>query len=97
MKVRVSFTDDDGNSEALTSAPVYVSGPFSAQFLGVPASHDGETAFTFELRFSQEPTLSFEKVRDDVLTVTKGDVISVRRDQPAERHSQHPLGDHRAA
>ena len=82
MKVRVSFTDDDGNSETLTSAAVYVSGPFSAQFLGVPASHDGETAFTFELRFSQEPTLEFEKVRDDVLTVTKGDVTSVRRTNP---------------
>ena len=82
VKVRVSFTDDDGNSETLTSAPVYVSGPFSAQFLGVPASHDGETAFTFELRFSVEPTLGFEKVRDDVLTITKGDVTSVRRTNP---------------
>ena len=82
VKVRVSFTDDGGYSETLTSAPVSVSGPFAAQFLSVPASHDGETAFTFELRFSQEPSLEFEKVRDDVLTVTKGDVISVRRTNP---------------
>ena len=81
-KVRVSFTDDDGNGETLTSAPVYVSGPFAAQFLGVPASHDGETTFTFELRFSQEPTLGFENVRDKVLTVTKGEVTSVRRTNP---------------
>ena len=82
VKVRVSFTDDDGNSETLTSAPVYVSGPFAAQFLGVPASHDGETTITFELRFSQEPSLEFKKVRDHVLTVTNGDVTAVRRTNP---------------
>ena len=82
VKVRVNFTDDDGNSEALTSAVVYVSPPLTAQFLGVPASHDGETTITFELRFSVEPTLGFEKVRDDVLTATKGAITSVRRTNP---------------
>ena len=82
VKVRVNFTDDDGNSEALTSAAVYVSPPLTAQFLGVPASHDGETTITFELRFSVEPKLEYEKVRDDVLTLTNGDVTAVRRTHP---------------
>ena len=82
VKVRVSFTDDAGNSEMLTSAAVYVSPPLTAEFLGVPGSHDGETAITFELRFSVEPSLKFEKVRDDVLTVTNGDVTAVRRTDP---------------
>ena len=82
MKVRVSFTDDDGNAETLTSAAVYVSPLLTAEFLGVPASHDGESAITFELRFSVEPSLKFEKVRDDVLTVTNGDVTAVRRTDP---------------
>ena len=82
VKVRVSFTDDGGNSEALTSAAVYVSPLLTAEFLGVPGSHDGETAITFELRFSVEPSLKFEEVRDDVLTVTSGDVTAVRRTDP---------------
>ena len=82
VKVRVSFTDDDGNSETLTSAAVYVSPPLTAEFLGVPASHDGETAVTFELRFSVEPSLGFEEVRDDVLTVMEGEVTAVRRTDP---------------
>ena len=82
VRVRVSFTDDDGNAETLTSAAVYVSPLLTAEFLGVPASHDGESAITFELRFSVEPSLKFEKVRDDVLTVTNGDVTAVRRTDP---------------
>ena len=82
VKVRVDFADDDGNAETLTSAGVYVSPLLTAEFLGVPASHDGESAITFELRFSVEPSLKFEKVRDDVLTVTEGDVTAVRRTDP---------------
>ena len=88
-KVRVSFTDDAGNSETLTSEAVYVPFPLTAEFLGVPASHDGESAFTFELSFSVEPNLGFENVRDDALSVTEGDVTSVRRTDPDSDTPNH--------
>ena len=86
IKVRVSFTDDDDFSESLTSSgldiPVVpLEGHFDAAT--VPASHGGvNTTFTFQLYFSVEPKLSFEKVRDDVLTLTKGKVTAVRRTDP---------------
>ena len=60
IKVRVSFTDDAGNEETLTSAATRaVAPPLTAQLLDTPLSHDGQTAFTFELRFSEEFELSY--------------------------------------
>ena len=82
----MTFTDDDGFSESLTSAgmdiPVVpLEGFFDAST--VPASHEGvNTTFTFQLYFNLEPVLEFEKVRDDVLTLTNGDVTAVRRTHP---------------
>ena len=49
-------------------------------------SHDGWTAFTFELRLSEEPEegLSYETMRDHVFTVTEGEVTKARRlDRPS--------------
>ena len=85
IKVRVTFTDDDGFSESLTSAgldiPVVpLEGFFDAST--VPSGHDGATTFTFQLYFNLEPKLGFEKVRDDVLTITNGEVTAVRRTHP---------------
>ena len=83
VSVTVSFTDDDGNDETLTSAPVLVlaatplSGAFDSATL--PSEHDGSNTFTFEIYFSEEPVLGFEDVRDHVLDVTNGDVVSARR------------------
>ena len=44
-----------------------------------PASHDGTTAFTFELRFSEEVSMGYEAMRDHVFTVTGGTVTGARR------------------
>ena len=80
--VRVSFTDDGGNNETLTSAATAaVAGlpPLTASFEGTPSSHDGETAFTFELRFSVEVSLSYETLRDHAFTVTGGTVENAQR------------------
>ena len=48
---------------------------------GVPASHDGRTTFTFELRFSETPRegFSYKTLRDHAFTVTSGDVTKARR------------------
>ena len=44
--------------------------PLTASAHGVPASHDGSAAFTFELRFSEEMPLSYKTLRDHAFTVT---------------------------
>ena len=81
--MRVSFTDDDGNDESLTSeaAAIPVPTPLTASFDAstVPASHDGSTAFTLEFFFNKEPSLEETAVRDQVLTVTGGDVTGASR------------------
>ena len=85
IKVRVSFTDDADNNEVLTSAAVHVQAPapLLGSFHSQPASHDGkDEEFAFQVQFSLEPSLAFEDVRDDVFTVTNGDVTSVRRTSP---------------
>ena len=83
IKVRVSFTDDGGNEESLTSAATAaVKAPLTATADDVPASHHGvDTVFTFEVRFSEEPKagLGYEKMRDHVFTVTGGSVTGARR------------------
>ena len=82
LRVRVSFTDD-GFGESLTSgaAAVPVPTPLTASFNAgtVPGSHDGSTAFTLEFLFNQEPGLEEAAVRDQVLTVTGGEVAGARQ------------------
>ena len=83
VSVTVSFTDDAGYQEMLTSDSVYVQPP-SPLYGGfdsttLPGEHDGSNTFTFEIHFSEEPALGFEAVREYVLDVTNGDVTSVRR------------------
>ena len=86
VQVRISFTDDAGNEETLTStatAAVSAAPPapvaLTAKFLDTPSSHDGQTAFTFELRFSEEFDLSYVTLRDHAFTVTGGEVAGARR------------------
>ena len=52
----------------------------TASFQDVPASHDGESTFTFGLQFSEDVAgLSYTTLRDDAFTVTGGDVTKARR------------------
>ena len=78
-------TDDEGLF-AEDSVTVAITGqlpltPLTASTHGVPASHDGNTAFTFELRFSETPRegFSYKTLRDHAFTVTSGDVTKARR------------------
>ena len=89
IKVRMSFTDDAGNDEELTSAAtaaVVVNPPLTASAHDVPSSHNGSAAFTFELRFSEapKPDFSYTTVRDHAFTVTGGSVTYVRRLEPGK-------------
>ena len=92
ITVRVSFTDDAGNDEQLTSAATgevaaaVVKPPLTATVHDVPSSHNGQGAFTFELRFSEDPKpdFSYTTVRDHAFTVTGGSVTYVRRLEPGK-------------
>ena len=86
IKVKVSFNDDAGNDEQLTSA---ATGAVAAAVVtpaadghaptNVPSSHDGSSTFTFELRFSEEFPVSYRTLRDHAFTVTGGEVTKARR------------------
>ena len=80
--VRVSFSDDAGNEETLTSAPtdaVAAATPLTASFENVPGTHNGTADFTFELRFSEEFAVSFRTLRDAAFEVTGGSVTGAQR------------------
>ena len=80
ITVRVSFTDDAGTEESLTSTatkPVVV--PLTSSLHDVPESHDEQFPFTFELRFSEELKLNFKKLRDHAFTVTGGTIQKAQR------------------
>ena len=74
IQVRVTFTDDAGNADSLTSyavlsvPPLIIPDeeeqeepetPLTAAIHNAPESHDGQEDFTFELRFSEEPKEDF--------------------------------------
>lgn len=83
ITVTVSFTDDLENDESLTSdATTNVLGPpLTATLTVTPSSHTGSGRFIFQFTFSEEPAkpFSYETVRDDLFTVTGGDVKNAGR------------------
>ena len=86
IQVRVSFTDDAGNQELLTSDPTaeVVGPPLTVTLESAAASHDGQAAFTFEIRFSEEFSISYKTLRDHVFAVTGGRVAKAQRmDKPS--------------
>ena len=84
ISVTVSFTDDAGNDETLTSAATAAVAAvplpqLTAVIENAAASHDGENVFTFELRFSEEFGLSYKTLRDHAFTVNGGRVTKAQR------------------
>ena len=84
IQVRVTFTDDADNEETLTSeATAVVTAPPVPLTVSVtvsaPASHDGSSAFTFEIEFSEEFGLSYRTLKFDALNVTGGSVEKAQR------------------
>ena len=87
IRVRVTFTDDAGNAESLTSAATT---PIAAQpaetpvdlltasFANVPADHNGEN-FTFQLNFSENVEAGYARIRDHALTVTGATIANASR------------------
>ena len=51
----------------------------TASFYDVPVSHDGSTDFDLDVRFSQNPAVGFEAMRQSVFTVSGGTLTSATR------------------
>ena len=83
LKVRVSFTDDAGHAERLTSAATDAVAaapePLTASFEGLPAEHAGQGSFSFRVAFSEGISISYKTVRDASFRVTGGDVTQASR------------------
>ena len=83
LSVRVSFTDDAGNAESVTSnATVRVTTPtaaLTASFTDTPAEHAGGGSFRFRVEFSEDIRIGYRTMRDRVFTVTNGEVAGARR------------------
>ena len=80
IKVRVSFTDDAGNEESLTSAATAeVESPLTAELQNVPGSHDGSSTFTFRILFSEPVTVGFQALKEDSFEITNGTIRRARR------------------
>ena len=83
IKVHVSFTDDAGNDETLTSpaTAAVAPPPLTASFESIPAEHDGQQLFSFELRFSENfpGKMDYQKLRDEAFQVENGSVRGASR------------------
>ncbi len=83
LKVRVSFIDDAGNEESLTSAATdavaAAAEPLTASFSGMPSEHAGQGTFRFRVEFSDEIRISYKTLRDTSFTLTNGDITGARR------------------
>ena len=87
IKVRVTFNDDSGNAESLTSTattavaaqpaetPVVL---ITASFANVPADHDGGN-FTFQLNFSENVNAGYARIRDHAFTVDGATIANAYR------------------
>ena len=83
VQVRVSFTDDAGNSESLTSAATDAvtarPTPLTATLSNAPASHDGSSTFTFDLAFSENVRAGYARIRDHAFTIDEGGIEKAQR------------------
>ena len=69
--VEVTVPEAEGTIE---DAAPEAAGGLTATFEGMPAEHDGETAFRFRVAFSEDIGISFRSLREDAFTVTGGRV-----------------------
>ena len=65
-----------GLGQIVAGPPVVL---LTASFEDLPAAHDGETAFTFRVAFSEDIGISYRSLREDAFAVTGGRVTRGRR------------------
>ena len=68
------------NEAVLTVPGPAGDGPaLTAQFEGMPETHDGQSAFSFQVAFSEDIGISYQTLRDESFTVTGGTITRARR------------------
>jgi len=77
--VHPSRTDKVHLSPPCSSMQVAPPEPLTAELREVPASHDGSTAFSFELAFSDAVDIEPDAMRDHALAVSDGTVTGASR------------------
>ena len=80
ITVRVTFLDDAGFEESLTSEAVGVSNAtLTAEFRNVPTTHNGQDALNLRVAFTSDIDATAEELRNHSFTVTGGAVTRVRQ------------------
>ncbi len=72
----VEVTDPEAEGTIEDVAPA---AELTAEFRDMPETHDGESAFTFRVAFSEDIGISFRALREDAFTVTGGRVTGGSR------------------
>ena len=74
-------TEDGRPLSNSLSATVAAAAPLTAEFVGLPESHDGRSPFEFELRFSEDfpGRLPYTLLRDEAFRVEHGTVLRAGR------------------
>ena len=89
IRTRISFTDDAGYEETLTSPAVLIPRPpLTATLQTDQVSHDGQNSFTVTVTFSEQFPVSYTTIRNHLLDVDDGQVNKAKRSDPesAERN-----------
>ena len=76
VTITASHEGSEIGTATVTIAASEAAAPLTAEFIGMPATHDGATAFAFELRFSEEVNVGYETLRDTAFQVSEGAVQS---------------------
>ena len=80
IKVKVSFTDDAGNDETVTSAATAeVEAALTAELQSVPDAHDGSGTFTFRILFSEPVGVTFRTLKEHSFEVSNGTIQRAQR------------------
>ena len=72
-------SDESSDDSGAGGDQASVAEPLTAAFEGLPATHDGETAFTFRLAFSEAIVIGYEAFRDHSVGVSGGAVTKAQR------------------
>ena len=81
LRVRVTFADDRGTEEVLTSASTAAPVPllFTATWQDVPSSHDGTKVFRVRVLFSEPAKVGYRRLRNESFKVVGGTVTKAIR------------------
>ena len=79
FRVRAVNAAGKGAASAPTPAVTPAAPGLTASFVSVPEAHDGSSAFTLRLEFSEDVAGRFRRMRSDVFEVTGGAVTDLRR------------------